>query len=139
MDKAEKNQRLILSENLKERRRLKNWNQAELAEEAGVSTGAVKQIETCVRWPRPDTLEALAKALGATTRELLGATTEGAPTVQSLLKALGEMQDEIDRLKAKMPPEELLELWNKADESEKIAILRYLRGDRVFGESKKKA
>ena len=53
----------ILAANIKENRRKLGMTQEELAENAGVSTHYIAMIETCKKYPKPDMLEQIAKAL----------------------------------------------------------------------------
>ena len=55
--------REILAGNLKENRRKQGMTQEELAEKASVSTHYIAMIETCKKYPKPDMLEKIAKAL----------------------------------------------------------------------------
>lgn len=66
MDTIEK----ILAERMKHFRKLKGWNQSDLAEHCGKSPSAIAQIETCVIWPAPETVRAIAQALGVKQWEL---------------------------------------------------------------------
>ncbi|MDR1410980.1 MAG: helix-turn-helix domain-containing protein [Spirochaetaceae bacterium] len=56
--------REVLAANLKENRRKLGLTQERLAEEADVSTHYIAMIETCNKYPKPEMLERLAKALG---------------------------------------------------------------------------
>lgn len=60
----------ILAERMKHFRRIRGFNQAKLAEESGKSASAIAQIETCVIWPAPETVQAIADALKVTPSEL---------------------------------------------------------------------
>ena len=42
----------------------------ELAEQAGLSLTLVSETERCLKWPRPESLEAIAKVLGVRPTEL---------------------------------------------------------------------
>lgn len=53
-----------IAERVKNLRKRLKLSQMQLAEKAGLSLGAIKQIETGTRWPRPETIQALVKALG---------------------------------------------------------------------------
>jgi len=57
---------------LRERHRL---TQEELCEAAGVSVDAINRIENGKRRPTLDTVEKIARALGVSTKDLLGADT----------------------------------------------------------------
>jgi len=56
--------REVLAANLRENRRKLGMTQEELAEKADVSTHYIAMIEICKKYPKPDTLEQIAKALG---------------------------------------------------------------------------
>jgi len=58
-----KNLRTVLSNNIKLFRRNHGWSQADLAEKADISINFLSSIERCVKWPYPDTLVKIAKAL----------------------------------------------------------------------------
>jgi transcriptional regulator with XRE-family HTH domain len=53
----------ILAQNLKAFRNHRDWSQAVLAEKAGISIPFLSDIERGNKWPYPDTLSNLAKAL----------------------------------------------------------------------------
>ena len=55
--------REILAANLKENRRKLGMTQEDLAEKAEVSTHYIAMIEICKKYPKPDMLEKIAKAL----------------------------------------------------------------------------
>lgn len=56
--------RIILSRNLHDLRKKKGLSQAELAERAGFQHNSYNRWETGKSWPEPDTIAALARALG---------------------------------------------------------------------------
>jgi transcriptional regulator with XRE-family HTH domain len=58
-----KDLRTVLSSNIKLYRRNHGWSQANLAEKADISITFLSSIERCVKWPYPDTLVKIAKAL----------------------------------------------------------------------------
>jgi transcriptional regulator with XRE-family HTH domain len=58
-----KDLRTILSDNIKLFRRNHGWSQADLAERADISITFLSSIERCTKWPYPDTLVKIAKAL----------------------------------------------------------------------------
>jgi len=78
------NIREILSKNLRENRQKLGLTQADLAERAGISTNFVAMIELKHKFPTPETLDRLSKALGINSYELF--TTPGSP--ESILKKL---------------------------------------------------
>ena len=55
--------REILAANLKENRRKLGMTQEDLAEKADVSTHYIAMIEICKKYPKPNMLEQIAKAL----------------------------------------------------------------------------
>jgi transcriptional regulator with XRE-family HTH domain len=58
-----KDLRAILSSNIRLYRHNHGWSQADLAEKADISITFLSSIERCTKWPYPDTLVKLAKAL----------------------------------------------------------------------------
>jgi len=58
-----KDLRAILSSNIKLYRGHHGWSQADLAEKANISITFLSSIERGIKWPYPDTLIKLAKAL----------------------------------------------------------------------------
>ena len=58
-----KDLRTVLSNNIKLYRGQHGWSQADLAEKANISITFLSNIERGVKWPYPDTLVKLAKAL----------------------------------------------------------------------------
>ena len=58
-----KDLRALLSSNIKQFRTNHGWSQADLAERASISITFLSNIERCVKWPYPDTLVKIAKAL----------------------------------------------------------------------------
>jgi transcriptional regulator with XRE-family HTH domain len=55
--------RQILSKNIKTFRSLRSLSQSELAEKADISIPFLSNIERAIKWPHPETLVKLAKAL----------------------------------------------------------------------------
>jgi transcriptional regulator with XRE-family HTH domain len=62
--------RAILSRNIKIYRANHGWSQADLAEKASISINFLSGIERGVKWPYPDTLVKIAKALSIEEFEL---------------------------------------------------------------------
>jgi len=58
-----KDLRAILSQNIKLYRNNHGWSQADLAEKSNISINFLSHIERGLKWPYPDTLVKLAKAL----------------------------------------------------------------------------
>ena len=66
----EESLRTILSQNIKRYRQRKGWTQAKLAEEMGISTNYLSDIETKRGWISPLSLVNLSNALGIEVFEL---------------------------------------------------------------------
>lgn len=64
------NIRELLANNLKEYRHKCGFSQDKLSELAGISSQYLATIETCRKFPTPEVLDRLAKALGIETHEL---------------------------------------------------------------------
>jgi transcriptional regulator with XRE-family HTH domain len=62
--------RAVLAQNIKSFRIHRDWSQADLAEKAGISIPFLSDIERGNKWPHPDTLSRLAKALKVDVYEL---------------------------------------------------------------------
>ena len=62
----------IFRERLRKARELRDWNQAALAEKAGMSASSIAHFETGTRKPSFESLRRLANALAVTTDYLLG-------------------------------------------------------------------
>jgi transcriptional regulator with XRE-family HTH domain len=62
--------RAILARNLKSFRNHREWSQADLAFEAGISIPFLSDIERENKWPYPETLSKLAVALNVEVHEL---------------------------------------------------------------------
>jgi len=58
-----KNLRTVLSKNIKFFRCNHGWSQADLAEKADISINFLSSIERCVKWPYPETIVKISKAL----------------------------------------------------------------------------
>jgi len=65
-----KNIREVLAKNIKENRRKCGFSQDKLAELASISSQYLATVETCRKFPTPEVLDRLAKALGIETYEL---------------------------------------------------------------------
>ena len=65
---------------LKRRREQRGWTQEELAERSGLAQGHISQIEKGERWPREDTIKALAAAFECEPEVLFTAPIGPAPT-----------------------------------------------------------
>ena len=64
------NIREVLAKNIKEHRYKYGFSQDKLAELAGISSQYLATVETCRKFPTPEVLERLAKALSIETHEL---------------------------------------------------------------------
>ena len=62
--------RAILAQNIKSFRMHREWSQADLAEKADISIPFISDIERGNKWPYPDTLTKIAKALKVEVYEL---------------------------------------------------------------------
>ena len=62
--------RAVLAQNIKSFRTHRDWSQADLAEKANISIPFLSDIERGNKWPYPDTLSKLAKALKIDVYEL---------------------------------------------------------------------
>lgn len=62
--------RAILGKNIKLFRNQRGWSQTDLAERAHISTNYMCDIETCKKWPYPETLSNIAKGLKVEVYEL---------------------------------------------------------------------
>jgi len=70
MELHEDNIRDILARNIKENRRKNGLSQDKLAEKAGISTPFVAMIEVSRKFPTPDVLDRIARALNIKTWQL---------------------------------------------------------------------
>ncbi|MER9495295.1 helix-turn-helix domain-containing protein [Mesorhizobium sp. M0320] len=87
----------IFKERLKDARKLRGLNQAELAAKAGLPAASVSHFESGPRKPSFDNLKALASALNVTTDYLLGRSDTpeaSAETVGRLHRDLSKLTEE---------------------------------------------
>jgi transcriptional regulator with XRE-family HTH domain len=82
------NIREILANNMKENRRKCGFSQGKLAEQANVSTQYIAMIETCNKFPKPEMLERLAKALNIRAHQLFEVSTGPAEALKSLHRSI---------------------------------------------------
>ncbi len=160
---SEKAQSAILAKNLKALRRREDISQDVLAERTGLSTGAIKQIETEKRWPRPETLALLAQALGVHQSALLADPDREQPRIDvgpltaEQFKAISDMiRTSVVNEMRKAPrtgttkieystsiPEDILEALNRADDDRLFRVRLALGIDPIVKQapkvSKKKA
>ena len=91
--------RAVLAQNIKSFRIHREWSQADLAEKAEISIPFLSNIERGNKWPYPDTLSKLAKALNVEVYELFRtetpATKENHDYTARVLKELLIAQKEI--------------------------------------------
>lgn len=95
----------LVAENIKAARKRKKWTQNDLAEASGVSFRGIQDIEAAKRSPRPNTINAIAGALGVQVDELYSASEANNQSDSSILaRAItllatlddGELRDVID-------------------------------------------
>jgi transcriptional regulator with XRE-family HTH domain len=80
--------RAILGKNLKSYRCHRKWSQADLAEQADISVTFLSDIERGNKWPYPDTISNLAKALDIKAHELFVDDGKAAAPVDAAIKEL---------------------------------------------------
>ena len=84
MEIEEANIRDILARNIKENRRKNGFSQEKLAEKAGISTPFVAMIEVSRKFPTPDVLDRIARALNIKTWQLFAVS----PTPEEAMERL---------------------------------------------------
>jgi transcriptional regulator with XRE-family HTH domain len=89
--------RATLGRNIRLLRTKHGWSQAQLAEKAGTSVNHISRIETCKKWPFPDTLQNLADSLGVRVGELF----EGGEASESPADPLSQYHEDVKMLFAK--------------------------------------
>jgi transcriptional regulator with XRE-family HTH domain len=97
MEKSEPNIRDILARNIKESRRKCGFSQEKLAERAGISTPFVAMIEVSRKFPTPDVLDRIARALNIKTYELFAVPPSPEEAMERLHEAIVK---DIDRVVA---------------------------------------
>lgn len=110
--------------NLKRLRHEKNITQAELAEKAGMSVVALATFEGQKKWPRPESVEALAKALGVGAAELFVDKEKERERVEpnaNLVAALADFQKENESLRNQL---QVLSKTETKKFSDKIAVAK---------------
>lgn len=60
-----------LGRRIRQLREQRGWTQEKLADEAGLASRHIQQLEHGERWPRADTLRRLAEAFGIEAEEIL--------------------------------------------------------------------
>jgi transcriptional regulator with XRE-family HTH domain len=78
--------REVLAANIRENRRRLGLTQEQFAEKADVSTHYIALIETCNKYPKPEMLERLAKALGIEPLQLFSATVASNEDFERLIR-----------------------------------------------------
>jgi transcriptional regulator with XRE-family HTH domain len=78
--------REVLAANIRENRRKLGLTQEQFAEKADVSTHYIALIETCNKYPKPEMLERLAKALGIEPLQLFSATAVSNEALERLIR-----------------------------------------------------
>ena len=78
------NLREILAQNLKENRKKCGISQAKLAEKANITTQFIAMIEVSRKFPSPEMLDRIAKALGIEAHELFNVKTSPENAMEQL-------------------------------------------------------
>lgn len=60
----------VLIKNMKALRKAKSWNQDDLAEKTGYSTGFIKEVERGASWVSPEAIDKICDALGVSCDKL---------------------------------------------------------------------
>jgi len=87
------NIRTLLADNMKKYRKIQNISQEKLAEKANTATNYIAMIEKGKKFPSPEMLERIAKALNVDTPELF--TTNPVTIVPSCNKSIERLNQEI--------------------------------------------
>jgi len=88
--------REILSNNLVELRRSIGLTQSELAAKAGFQSKSYSRWETGKSWPEPETIQALAKALGVSEARLFQASSSSDISPREAIKTLTNLLDRLN-------------------------------------------
>lgn len=78
----------ILAVNIKENRRKNGFSQERLAEKAGISTPFIAMIEVSRKFPTPEVLDKIAKALNIKTWELFAVSPDPEDIMEQLHKSI---------------------------------------------------
>lgn len=121
------NIKLVLTQNIKSRRKQLKINQDELAERSGLSLGYIKNIERGVSWPSPESFEAISKGLEISIGDLLedvssGKTAVYVAPVSEMVKRLVCVPDDIYDLAMKVKLDD--SAWDTVRSALEIAIER---------------
>jgi transcriptional regulator with XRE-family HTH domain len=87
--------REVLASNLKEYRRKCGFSQDNLAERAEISTQYLATVETCRKFPTPEVLERLAKALGLEPYQLFSVSAAPEEALERLHRSI---VDDVERV-----------------------------------------
>jgi len=92
--------RNVLAFNIKKYRKILGLTQPQLAEKADVSTHYIAMIETCNKYPKPEMLERLAKALGIEPNQLFASADTYDEALERLHQTIiTDMQQAINDMK----------------------------------------
>jgi transcriptional regulator with XRE-family HTH domain len=114
----------ILGENLRKLRRDRGFTQSELAEKAGVSATMITFYENGHKWPYPDTIKSLAKALKVPESDLFQDQKVSAAN-DSFKKVLSELETLKQNWNGE--PHAVLKAFLSADERLRLSV-EYLLG-----------
>lgn len=105
-------------------RKLRDWDQVDLAAAAKMSLGGVRGYEQKKRWPDPEVLERLSAALGTEPANLLGMAPK--PTPEEALEVLREAISKPKEAESGLLGE-IVVLLRRCDETELLATRERLR------------
>ena len=124
----------LLAKNIKSARNLKDWTQNDLAVAAGVSFRSIQNIETGKRNPRPDTLAAIAGALGVSQESLYKEANQLTPseaTLKAIKQAVSEAmanKPEIVEVAPRDGIDAIKSLIDRLSYDDKISLANYATG-----------
>ena len=110
----------LVGENIRRMRKSLKMSQTALGEAVGLTVQAINLIERGKRQARASNLEAIARALSCSPQDLFAGQAESSPTVESLLRALTEMQSELNKLtdtEDDFATSRPYQIWASADEA----------------------
>ncbi len=151
MDSETKHRLEGVAMRLKELRRLKGWSQADLAKNAGVSTGTIAWLETRKHEPQPRTMRKIAAGLGVEVADLYPETSfpkaeaPGTPltelsrgTFDAYTRSV-ETEEEARRLRTEFGAEfDALRAWLKSPEGKSAPEGDRLKVRQRLGEAAKR-
>ena len=108
---------MSVGENIRRYRKLRGMTQAQLAEDVGLTEGAVRHYESGIRAVRPELLESIADTLGVSVNAL---KDYGVETAGDLMSLLVRLEDSFGIVPAAGGPE--LTLNPKAPHAPKAAM-----------------